>query len=91
MCVRKIVSAVALIAMVGACSTTGEMYREGDAKNGEFSVWRTLALPFAVLGVAAVGAAAGAAAASPEPTYTYHRPVHCTSTRYGRRVYTNCY
>src|SRR5262245_36395657 len=60
-----------------ACSTNGEMYKEGDPVNGQFSVWRTIALPFAVVGVvagAAVGGAAAGAAAVPQPapTYTYY-------------------
>ena len=76
---------------VQACSTNGGMYKENDPVNGDFSVWRSLALPFAVIGVAAVGAAAGAAAVTPEPVYYYRRPVHCTTSRIGRSLYTNCY
>lgn len=84
---RNMAAALALAASLGACSSTGGFYKEGDPQNGEFSTWRTVALPFAVLGVALVGAAAGAAAASPPPAPA----VHCTSNRVGHTTYTNCY
>lgn len=59
--------AVALMGSVNACSTNGGMYKEGDAVNGEFSVWHTIALPFAVAGVVAGAAVVGAASAYSEP------------------------
>jgi hypothetical protein len=59
--------AVALMGSVNACSTTGGMYKEGDAVNGDFSVWRTIALPFAVAGVVVGAAVVGAASAYSEP------------------------
>ena len=81
---RLAASAVMLLA-AGACSTNGGMYKEGDPVNGEFSVWRTIALPFAVAGVIAGAAVVGAAAAQPTytPTYTCWRGawtgrVYCT-------------
>ena len=90
---RKIVSAGALVGMLGACSTSGDFYKEGDPVNGDFSVWRTVALPFAVLGVAAIGAAAGYAAAQPAPSPPPppRQMVSCTSNSLGGTTYTNCY
>jgi hypothetical protein len=63
---------------VGACSTNGEFYKEGDSQNGEFSLWRTVALPFAIAGVVAGAAVVGAAAAQPTytPTYTAHPVIY---------------
>jgi hypothetical protein len=82
---KKQVIPVVLAIVLAGCSTSGGMYREGDPVNGNFSVWRTIALPFAVAGVAAGAAIAGAAAATPEPA------VSCTYTRYGNTVYQRCY
>jgi hypothetical protein len=86
---RKLLSCVALMAALNACSDTGGMYKEGDPQNGTFSAWRTIALPFAVLGIAAVGAAVGAAEA--QPTYTYRPVRNCTTSKVGHTFYTNCY
>jgi len=78
---------VAAALILSACSTNGEFYKEGDPVNGQFSVWRTIALPFAVAAVVVGAAAAGYAEAE------RNRPpqVSCTSTRSGNTVYTNCY
>jgi hypothetical protein len=59
------ISLISIISLVAACSTNGEMYKEGDAKNGEFSTWRTVMLPLAIAGVVVGAAAVGAAAAQP--------------------------
>ena len=82
---NKFISVITLVVMTSACSDTGGMYKEGDPHNGTFSAWRTIALPFAVLGIAAVGAAVGAAEAQP----TYRRS--CSTTKVGHTFYTNCY
>ena len=66
---------VVAMTVTAACSTNGEMYKDGDEKNGEFSVWRTIALPFAAAGVVAGAAAVGAAAAQPAYTPGYGVPV----------------
>jgi hypothetical protein len=63
----KFIMLAAAAAMATGCSTNGEIYKEGDEKNGEFSIRRTVALPFAVAGVVAGAAVVGAAAA--QPTY----------------------
>ena len=73
---RSTIAALAAMSLaVGACSTNGEFYKEGDGKNGEFSVWRTVALPFAIAGVVAGAAVVGAAAAQPTYTPTYGHAV----------------
>jgi hypothetical protein len=75
MYVRKIVSAIALTAMLGACSTNGGMYSENDPQNNEFSGWKTAGA--VVLGVLTLGAiGAGAYAGASQPTYT---PTYTTS------------
>ena len=64
---RNTVSAVALVAMLGACSTNGGMYSEGSATHGEFSTWKTVGAVFLgvlTLGAIGVGAYAGAADSS---------------------------
>ena len=55
-----------------------------DAKNDKIA-------EFIALGTVGllVGAAAGAAASQPTPTY-YTRPVNCTSYSYGNSVQTQC-
>lgn len=67
---HKLITAVALATMASACSTAGGWYKEGDPVNGELSTWRTVALPFAAIGVIAGAAVVGAAAAYSEPAPT---------------------
>lgn len=86
---NKFISVISLVVLTSACSDAGGMYKEGDPQNGTFSAWRTIALPFAVLGIAAVGAAVGAAEA--QPTYTYRPARSCSTTKVGHTFYTNCY
>jgi hypothetical protein len=70
--VRNLVSAIALAATLGACSTNGGMYSESDPANNEFSGWKTAGA--VVLGVLTLGAVgAGAYAGASQPTY---RPVY---------------
>ena len=74
---RNLVSAVALAAMLGACSTNGGMYSESDPANNEFSGWKTAGA--VVLGVLTLGAVgAGAYAGASQPTTTY-RPTYTTT------------
>ena len=69
---RMTVSAIALTAMLGACSTNGGMYSEGSATHGEFSTWKTIGAVFlGVLTLGAIGAGAYAGAADSSPRYTY--------------------
>lgn len=90
MFIRKIVSAIALMAMLGACSTAGGMYSEGDPVNGQFSGWKTAgAVLLGIVTLGAVGAAAYAGAAD-APAYSPTTTVHCTSNRLGYTVYTDC-
>jgi hypothetical protein len=91
--VGKMISLIAAISLLGACSTNGEMYKEGDAQNGEFSTWRTVMLPFAIAGVVVGAAAVGAAAA--QPTYVdqpiawrspYNGQYYCRSSATGQFI-----
>jgi hypothetical protein len=91
--VGKMISLIAAVSLLGACSTNGEMYKEGDAQNGEFSTWRTVMLPFAIAGVVVGAAAVGAAAA--QPTYVdqpiawrspYNGQYYCRSSATGQFI-----
>jgi hypothetical protein len=91
--VGRMISLIAVISLVGACSTNGEMYKEGDAKNGEFSTWRTVMLPFAIAGVVVGAAAVGAAAAQPtyvDQSYAWRNPYtgryYCRSSATGEFI-----
>jgi hypothetical protein len=91
--VGKTISLLAVFTLVGACSTNGEFYHEGDAKNGEFSTWRTVMLPFAIAGVIAGAAAVGVAAAQPtyvDPAYAWRNPYtgqyYCRSSATGQFI-----
>ena len=105
MLMRRLISAGALIALLGACSTNGGMYSESDAANNEFSVWKTAGA--VVLGVLTLGAiGAGAYAGAQQPTYTHNPNVTFVSgnnhvrtyivngeyvTCYRTGSYVNCY
>ena len=91
--VGKTISLIAVISLVGACSTNGEFYKEGDAQNGEFSTWRTVMLPFAIAGAIVGAAAVGAAAAQPtyvDQSYAWRNPYtgqyYCRSSATGQFV-----
>jgi hypothetical protein len=82
---RKIVSALALIAMASACSTTGGMYSESDPNNNQFSGWKTAgAVLLGVLTLGVVGAAAYAGAN--QPTYS---PTYVDNNSYSRTYFIN--
>ena len=54
---RKIISLVLVVSFMVGCSTSGGIYKKGDASNGEFSAGRTI---LSVVGVlAAIAAARG--------------------------------
>ena len=91
---KTILNLLLVAALLNACSTAGGMYDKDDPANNQFSAWKTIGLPFAVVGLAVVGAAAGyAAAENARPTYVYTptRSLNCTSTRSATTTYTNCY
>jgi hypothetical protein len=85
-----------LVSVLVGCSTSGGMYKEGDAEHGEFSAGRTALTILGIIGAAAVAKNAGGGGGYADEGYAWdyqpgNRQWVCRNKTNGQYAYTyNC-